>query len=99
VIGFAAGRIPAIPANLALLKGASMVGANLLEAQRLEPERMAANCKELMALFAAGELSVPPIACRYPLAEAAEAIRTVAAGKTAGRVVIDVSAASSKGDA
>lgn len=90
VIGFAAGSIPAIPANLALLKGASMVGANLLEAQRLEPERAAANSAELMALFAAGKLTVPPIARRYSLAEVGQALDAVASGKIAGRIVVDV---------
>jgi NADPH2:quinone reductase len=93
VIGFAAGRIPAIHANLALLKGASMVGANLLEAQRLEPGKMAANSAELMALFASGKLTVPPIARRYPLAHAGDAIRAVAGGKVAGRIVVDVAGA------
>jgi len=90
VIGFAAGTIPWIPANLALLKGAAMIGANLLEAQRLEPERTAANSRELMALFAAGALTVPPIARRYPLDAAAEALRLVASGEAAGRIVVDI---------
>jgi len=90
VIGFAAGRIPAIPANLALLKGASMVGANLLEAQRHEPEETAADSAQLMALFEAGTLTVPPIALRFPLDRAGEAFAAVASGTIAGRVVVDV---------
>lgn len=90
VIGFAAGNIPAIPANLALLKGASMVGANLLEAQTHEPELVASNRIWLMDLFAEGKLTVPPIARRYPLAQAEEALRAVASGEVAGRVVVDV---------
>jgi NADPH2:quinone reductase len=82
VIGFAAGKIPSIPANLALLKGASMIGANLLE---------------LMALFAAGELTVPPIARRFPLSEAREALGLMRSGEVAGRIVIDVAGAKGAG--
>jgi NADPH2:quinone reductase len=90
VIGFAAGAIPTIPANLALLKGASLVGANLLEAQRFEPETVMADRTELMELFAAGKLKVPPIARRYPLGQVGEALQAVAGGEVAGRIVIDV---------
>lgn len=90
VVGFAAGRIPALPANLPLLKGASLVGVNLLEAQRFEPEKTANNSRELMELFASGKLKVPPIGRSYPLAEALQAIKAVAEGEVAGRVVIDI---------
>jgi NADPH2:quinone reductase len=90
VIGFAAGPIPAIPANLALLKGASMVGVNLLEALRFEPERVASNRSWLMTQFGEGRLTVPPIARRYALSDAAEALRAVSSGEIAGCVVVDV---------
>lgn len=90
VIGFAAGKIPSIPTNLALLKGTSLVGANLLEAQRYEPDLVASNQIWLMKLFGEGRLTVPPIARRYPLAQADEALQAVASGEIAGRVVVDV---------
>lgn len=90
VIGFASGKIPAIPANLALLKGASMVGANLLEAEKYEPNLVALNRIWLMELFAEAKLTVPPISRRYSLAQAEEALRAVASGEIAGRVVVDV---------
>jgi D-arabinose 1-dehydrogenase-like Zn-dependent alcohol dehydrogenase len=74
-----------------------MIGANLLEAQRFEPDRIAANRIELMALFAAGELTVPPIARRFPLSEAREALGLMRSGEVAGRIVIDVAGAKGAG--
>jgi NADPH2:quinone reductase len=38
VIGFAAGSIPALPFNLSLLKGATLLGIDLAEVPRREPE-------------------------------------------------------------
>lgn len=90
VVGFAAGRIPAIPVNLALLKGTSLIGVNLLEGQRFEPETVAANSRQLMTWFGEGRLKVPPVGRRYPLAEAGEALAAVAGGKVSGRVVISI---------
>ena len=90
VIGFAAGPIPKIAANLALLKGASMVGANLLRASELEPELIATNRTLLFSLLKEGVLSVPPVWRRFPLADVPEALRLVEAGVKTGRIVIDV---------
>lgn len=90
VVGFAAGAIPAIPANLALLKGASLVGANLLQGQKFEPEHCKREARRLMQLFGEGRLSVPPVARRYPLERVGEALAEVAAGQTAGRIVIGI---------
>ncbi|WP_197277181.1 NADPH:quinone oxidoreductase family protein [Sphingomonas profundi] len=90
VVGFAAGTIPSLPANLMLLKGASLVGANLLEGYRLEPEQCAAEARRLIALFGAGRLSVPPVARRYALDQVGTALADVASGAVAGRVVIKI---------
>jgi NADPH2:quinone reductase len=90
VIGFATGRIPALPTNLPLLKGASLIGANLLEGMRMEPERCAAESIRLMARFGAGELSVPRVGGRYELEDISAAIAEVAAGQSAGRIVIKI---------
>lgn len=90
VIGFAAGSIPKLPLNLPLMKQAFVVPANLLRAWEMEPERIAANAQYLMKLLGEGKLSVPPVARRYRLEEAQAAYQDVAAGKTAGRVVITV---------
>ena len=92
VIGFAAGRIPALPINLALMKNASLVGANLLRYfDSGDDEGVAALRAGLLAMYRAGKLKMPPVARRYPLQSAAQAFSDVASGKLAGRVVIDVS--------
>jgi NADPH2:quinone reductase len=90
VVGFAAGTIPKIPTNLALLKGASLVGANLLQAQQFEPARVMANRVEMLKLAASGKLKALPVARRFPLADISEALAAAASGKLVGRVVIDV---------
>jgi NADPH2:quinone reductase len=90
VVGFAAGHIPKLPTNLALMKGASLVGANMLRGWEMEPELVAANARALMTWFGEGKLSVPPVARRYPLAKAGEALADVAGGRTAGRVVVSI---------
>ena len=88
VIGFAAGTIPKLPLNLTLMKSASVIGANLLNAYEEEPERCRENARTVLELLAAGKLPEPVIARRYPLEQAGEAYAEVAAGKIAGRVLI-----------
>lgn len=61
VIGFAAGDIPKLPINLALLKGASLVGVDIARFGNLhEPEKAAANVRELLSWFADGRLALQP---------------------------------------
>ncbi len=88
VVGFAAGTIPKLPLNLTLMKSASVIGANLLNAYEEEPERCRENGRIVLELLAAGKLPEPVIAQRYPLEQAAQAYAEVAAGKIAGRVLI-----------
>ena len=56
VIGFAGGQIPAIPLNLALVKGASIVGVFWGDFVNRDPAAHHANMAELYALHAAGKL-------------------------------------------
>ena len=90
VVGFAAGSIPSIAANLALMKGASLVGANLLQGLKYEPDHCAREARRLIDLFGQGRLSVPPVAHRYPLKALDAALAEAATGRTAGRIVITV---------
>lgn len=85
IIGFPAG-IPSLPANLALLKGASFVGVSLRGLGENEPEKAQALNERLFALSgAAGFKAV--IAGTYPLERFAEAMAAAAAGRSAGRIV------------
>jgi NADPH2:quinone reductase len=86
VVGFPAG-IPAVPTNLPLLKGASLVGVNLGGLGQHEPELGRANQARVLDLAAQGIFS-PTIAERYPLEDFAKAMAEAARGDTAGRILL-----------
>jgi NADPH2:quinone reductase len=89
VIGFAAGHIPKVATNLALLKGASLVGVDARQFGEYEPERAAQVFPALLALYDAGHLH-PPIARRYPFERFAEAMQAAESGSLAGRIIVDI---------
>ena len=87
VVGFAAGEIPKIPLNLTLLKGCSIVGVFWGDFLRREPDAFAASVQQLGAWYAEGKLR-PHISGRFPLAQAAEAIKLMAARKVVGKLLV-----------
>lgn len=87
VIGFAGGQIPSIPTNLALLKGASLIGVNLLQAQKFEWKETLNQREQLMRWFGAGRITVPPASRRFSLEEAQDAY-DLASQNPAGRIVV-----------
>ena len=87
VVGFAAGEIPKVPLNLALLKGCSIVGVFWGAFTRNEPERNRRNNEQLMRLFLAGKIK-PHIHATYPLERAAEALNEVLSKRVSGKVVL-----------
>ena len=89
VIGFASGPIPAVPTNLALLKGCSIVGVFWGRFTGAEPEENSKNFDELFALHADGKLK-PQITKSYSLDQAAEAISSLENRKATGKVVIEM---------
>ena len=89
VIGFAAGDIPAIPMNLALLKGASLVGVFWGAFTAHEPEANRRNAAELFEMYRTGAIA-PRIDARLSLDDAAEGLRMVAERRVRGRVIITV---------
>lgn len=86
VVGFPAG-ISAVPTNLPLLKGASLVGVNLGGLGQHEPELGRTNQARVLDLAAQGIFS-PTIAERYPLEDFAKAMAEAARGDTAGRILL-----------
>ena len=88
-VGYAAGAIPRIPLNLVLLKGIAILGFEFLGFAMREPEALAAGDAALDRLVAEGAV-VPVIGARFPLSEAAQALRTLADGAVPGKVVIDI---------
>jgi NADPH2:quinone reductase len=89
VIGFAAGEIPKVPLNLALLKGCDIVGVFWGSFIARDPERHNANVAELMDWLKQGKLR-PHVSSVYPLERAAEAIRELADRRAKGKVVVTV---------
>lgn len=87
VVGFANGEIPKLPLNLALLKGASVVGVFWGEFARREPKANLAAMRQLMGWMAEGKIK-PHISGRYALAETPQALKDMAARKVTGKVVI-----------
>ena len=87
VVGFAAGYVPKVPLNLALLKGCSIVGVFWGAHVSAEPELHQANIAELMRLWGDGQLN-PHVSAVYPLEQSVQAILDVANRKAMGRVVV-----------
>lgn len=87
VIGFTAGEIPKLPLNLLLLKGCSAVGVFYGAFAQAEPERYGALMQELVGWLAEGRIR-PAITARYPLEQAAQALRMVADRRATGKIVL-----------
>jgi NADPH2:quinone reductase len=87
VVGFAAGEIPKIPLNLALLKNCQIVGVFWGAFTARNPERNKQNLAELMGLFKSGKVK-PHVSASYPLERAAEALNAMANRQVKGKVVL-----------
>lgn len=89
VVGFASGRIPELPVNLALLKGAAVVGVFWGSFAQRQPQDNAANFQQLFAWYAEGKLK-PLVSQVYPLSDTAQAINDLGQRKAVGKVVVKV---------
>lgn len=87
VVGFAAGEIPKIPLNLALLRGCSIVGVFWGSFVMREPGRHRANVSEMVGWWSEGRLR-PHTSASYPLDQAAQAFRDMAERRAMGKVVV-----------
>lgn len=92
VIGFAAGDIPKLPINLALLKGASLVGVDIARFGNLhEPAKAAANVRQLLAWFAEGKLPLSPGRV-LAFDDFAEGFHAMTGRSAVGKIVVRVAA-------
>jgi NADPH2:quinone reductase len=87
VIGFAAGPIPALPFNLALLKGASIVGVFWGDFVRREPKAFQAALMQLVTWYADGKIK-PAIDARLPMSALPEAYARMASRQVMGKLVL-----------
>jgi NADPH:quinone reductase len=89
VVGFAAGEIPKLPLNLALLKGAAVVGVFWGDFARREPKRFADSVRQLAQWYREGKLR-PHVSQTLPLEKAADALKLMAARQVKGKLVLTV---------
>jgi NADPH2:quinone reductase len=89
VVGFAAGDIPKLPLNLALLKGASIVGVFWGDFARREPKPFAESFRQLARWYAEGKLR-PHVSRTFALDQAVEALKLMAARQVKGKVVLRI---------
>ncbi|MDP1734662.1 MAG: NADPH:quinone oxidoreductase family protein [Sulfuritalea sp.] len=87
IIGFAAGEIPKIPLNLALLKERSLIGVYWGDSTKHDPTGHLANLHQLHEWFAAGKIR-PVVSERFPLAAAKDAIASIANRQVKGKIVV-----------
>lgn len=87
VVGFASGPIPALPLNLTLLKGASVVGVFWGDFARREPKAAAAMMLELMIWYGEGKIK-PLIDATMPMSELKAAFARMAARDVRGKLVL-----------
>jgi NADPH2:quinone reductase len=87
VIGFAAGSIPSIPLNLALLKQCSIVGVAWGAWAMQHRDEQAALLAELFTMFERGALR-PHVHAVHPLEDAACVLGDLAARRVKGKVIL-----------
>jgi NADPH2:quinone reductase len=87
VVGFAAGPIPALPLNLPLLKGASLVGVFWGDFAKREPAANTAMMRELAGWYAQGRIK-PVIDQTMPMAELKAAFAHMGSRGVMGKLVL-----------
>ena len=89
VIGFAAGEIPKIPINLALLKGMKIVGVFWGAWVGMFPEENKKNFQELFQLHSDSKIN-PEVSDSFSLDNGAQAIAHLKDRKAKGKVIIKI---------
>jgi NADPH2:quinone reductase len=87
VVGFASGPIPALPFNLALLKGASIVGVFWGDFARREPKANAAMMAELAQWYGQGKIK-PVIDSTMPMKDLKAAYAHMGSRNVKGKLVM-----------
>jgi NADPH:quinone reductase len=87
VVGFAGGGIPALPWNLALLKGASVVGVFWGDFVKREPKASAAALMQLAQWYGQGKIK-PVIDQQLPMGEIRAAYARMASRQVQGKLLL-----------
>jgi len=89
IIGFAAGRISQIPANIVLVKNIDVIGFYWGSYQKHQPELVRGSFQQLFRWFEEGKLR-PHVSHRLLLAHAAEALKVLQQRKSTGKVLLQI---------
>ncbi|TAF63782.1 MAG: NADPH:quinone oxidoreductase family protein [Cytophagales bacterium] len=89
IVGFAGGRIPEAPANLLLLKNASLVGLFWGNYAVKNPTILVGSLVELLKLMQEGHLK-PLVSQVFPLEKSAEALKIIENRQAIGKIVVEV---------
>ncbi|MBI5165528.1 MAG: NADPH:quinone oxidoreductase family protein [Magnetospirillum sp.] len=87
LIGFAAGAVPQIPANILLVKNLTAIGFNWGAYRRLNPAALRESMETALSWWAAGRLSLR-VSTVLPLAEAEAALDLLRTRRATGKVVV-----------
>lgn len=87
VVGFASGTIPALAFNLPLLKGGALLGVDLAQIQKREPETHARLIAQLFDWLASGKLS-PVVGKVVPFENFREAFKTMQSRSALGKMIV-----------
>lgn len=87
IIGFASGRIPQVPANIALVKNIDVIGLYWGSYQKHKPELVRQSFAKLFGWFDEGKLK-PHISHKFDLREVAQAMNLLRERKSTGKVVL-----------
>jgi len=85
VVGFTSGEIPAFPANLTLLKAASIVGVYWGNWAKRNPDAQLENLRDMTSMIDAGVLQ-PRTTATFGLDDFREAFRTIAERRVLGKI-------------
>jgi len=91
VVGFADGRIPSLPANMALIKGFDLVGVRMGAQVSIQPELMVDMMANLLKLAEEGRLA-PYVGSEFPIERAKEAFTLMHERKVLGKTCITFNA-------
>ena len=87
IVGFASGRIPNLPINMALIKGFSVIGVRAGEYGRKDPEAGLENNLAIRKICEEGHFN-PHICKEFDLEDSINAIKFLSERKLVGKVVI-----------
>jgi NADPH:quinone reductase len=89
VVGFASGKIPALPFNIALLKGASLIGIDSAQIEKWEPEVHSRLLQDIH-LWLEDELLEPPPIQSFPFENFQDAFEAISSRAAIGKVVVEM---------